>query len=91
MQGLRHDSSGSVLAPRVKEPLDSSPDSIGAHARTTVNSRVFRTSKTSACARREASYVAGPNWRLGFSVIYLMPVSGLVQWYAVLIKRRLSA
>ncbi len=60
----------------------------GAHARTTVDGRVLLGIENfSMCARR-ASYVARPNWQLGFSVVYLDPESGRFQWYPVLIGPR---
>ena len=37
---------------------------------------------------RNVSYVAHPNWQLGFSVIYLEPNSGRFQWYPVLISNQ---
>ena len=33
--------------------------------------------------QRQASYVANPNWQLGFSVVYLEPTSGRFHWYPV--------
>lgn len=32
--------------------------------------------------------MANPNWQLGFSVIYLKPVSDRVQWFPVQINSR---
>ena len=55
----------------------------GAHARTTVDGRVLLGIENFCMCRREASYVAHPNWQLGFSVIYLETGSGSFQWYPV--------
>ncbi len=52
----------------------------GAHARTTVDGRILLGIENSSMCRREASYVAHPNWQLGFSVVYVDPVSGRFQW-----------
>ena len=60
----------------------------GAHARTTVDGRVLLGIENFSMCARNASYVAYPNWQLGFSVIYLEPRSGRFQWYPVLITRR---
>src|SRR5216683_5682944 len=57
----------------------------GAHARTTVDGRVLLGIENFSMCRREASYVANPNWQAGFSVIYLEPASGRCQWYPVAI------
>src|SRR3989441_4697172 len=59
----------------------------GAHARTTVDGRVLLGIENFSMCRREASYVAHPNWQLGFSVVYLEPVSGRFQWFPVAIHR----
>jgi hypothetical protein len=37
--------------------------------------------------RREASYVANPNWQQGFSVIHLDADSGDFQWFPIMIDR----
>ncbi len=60
----------------------------GAHARTTVDGRTILGIENFCICSRGASYVAYPNWQLGFSVIYLEPVSGRFQWYPVMIGRQ---
>ena len=55
----------------------------GAHARTTVDGRVLLGIENFSMCRREASYVANPNWQLGFSVVYLEPLSGRFHWYPI--------
>lgn len=60
----------------------------GAHARTTVNGQVLLGIENASLCARRASYVARPNWQLGFSVVYLDPRSGRFQWYPVLIGRK---
>jgi hypothetical protein len=60
----------------------------GAHARTTVDGRVLLGIENFSMCRREASYVAHPNWQLGFSMIYLEPASGRFQWHPIAIGRR---
>jgi hypothetical protein len=60
----------------------------GAHARTTFDGRVILGIENSSMCSRNVSYVANPNWQLGFSVIYLEPNSGRFQWYPVLIIDR---
>src|SRR5438445_5233859 len=60
----------------------------GAHARTTVDGRMLLGIENFSMCRREASYVANPNWQLGFSVVYLEPVSGRFHWYPVEIRNR---
>jgi predicted phosphodiesterase len=55
----------------------------GAHARTTVDGRVLLGIENFCMCRREASYVAHPNWQLGFSVIHLHAKSGESCWYPV--------
>ena len=57
-------------------------------ARTTVDGRVLLGIENFSMCKREASYVANPNWQLGFSVIYLDSSSGDVQWFPVKIDRR---
>ena len=37
--------------------------------------------------RREASYVANPNWQTGFSVVYLEPATGRFHWYPIEIRK----
>ena len=59
----------------------------GAHARTTVDSRVLLGIENFSMCRREASYVAHPNWQVGFSVVCMEPASGQFQWYPVAISR----
>jgi len=59
----------------------------GAHARTTVDGRVLLGIENFSMCRREASYVANPNWQTGFSVVYLEPASGRFQWFPVEIHR----
>lgn len=59
----------------------------GAHARTTVDGSVFLGIENASMCARRASYVARPNWQLGFSLVYLEPLSGRFQWYPVLIGR----
>ena len=59
----------------------------GAHARTTVDGRVLLGIENFSMCARSASYVAHPNWQLGFSVIYLEPRRGRFQWYPVPITR----
>ena len=58
----------------------------GAHARTTVDGRTILGIENFCMCSRIASYVANPNWQLGFSVIYLEPKSGRFQWYPVMIN-----
>ncbi len=60
----------------------------GAHARTTVDGRVLLGIENFSLCRREASYIAEPNWQLGFSVIYLDSASGDFQWFPVKIGTR---
>jgi len=60
----------------------------GAHARTTVDGRVLLGIENFSMCARTASYVAHPNWQLGFSVVYLDVLSGRFQWYPVLIGPR---
>jgi UDP-2,3-diacylglucosamine pyrophosphatase LpxH len=60
----------------------------GAHARTTVDGRVLVGIENFSMCRRQASYVANPNWQLGFSVVYLEPVSGRFHWYPIEIRDR---
>jgi len=57
----------------------------GAHARTTVDGRVLLGIENFSMCRREASYVANPNWQTGFSVIYLEPLSKRFRWIPVAI------
>ena len=59
----------------------------GAHARTTVDGRVILGIENFCMCSRRASYVAYPNWQLGFSVVYLDPKSGRFQWYPVMIGK----
>ena len=58
----------------------------GAHARTTVDGRVILGIENFSMCSRNVSYVAHPNWQLGFSVIYLELDSGRFQWYPLLIS-----
>ncbi len=60
----------------------------GAHARTLVDGRVLLGIENFSMCRREANYVAHPNWQLGFSVVYCEPVSGRFQWFPVAIGSR---
>lgn len=60
----------------------------GAHARTTVDGRVLLGIENASMCARRTSYVARPNWQLGFSVVYLDRRSGRFQWYPVLLSRR---
>jgi hypothetical protein len=55
----------------------------GAHARTTVDGRTLLGIENFCTCQRSASYVAHSNWPLGFSVVYLEPHSGRVQWYPI--------
>lgn len=57
----------------------------GAHARTTVDGRVLLGIENFCLCRREASYVANPNWQLGFSVVYVNTKSGETHWYPAFI------
>ena len=59
----------------------------GAHARTTVDGRVLLGIENFSMCRREASYVANPNWQTGFSVVYLEPASGRFHWYPIEIRK----
>lgn len=59
----------------------------GAHARTTVDGRVLLGIENFSMCRREASYVAHPNWQLGFSVVYVERGAGRFQWFPVAIER----
>jgi predicted phosphodiesterase len=58
----------------------------GAHARTTVDGRLLLGIENFCMCMRRASYVAHPNWQLGFSVIYLEPQSGRFQWYPIFLN-----
>jgi hypothetical protein len=55
----------------------------GAHARTTVDGRVLIGIENFSMCQRQASYVANPNWQMGFSVVYLEPDSGRFHWYPI--------
>ncbi len=68
--------------------LQSHTHRFGAHARTTVDGRVLLGIENFSMCSRRASYLAYPNWQLGFSVIYLDPQSGRFQWYPVMIGRQ---
>ena len=57
----------------------------GAHARTTVDGRVLLGIENFCMCKREASYVAHPNWQTGFSVVYLEPASGRFKWRPIAI------
>src|SRR3989442_5262854 len=78
-----------VLTPQIKgvSVLQGHTHRFGAHARTTVDGRVLLGIENFSMCRREASYVANPNWQLGFSVIYVEPSSGRFQWFPVEIQR----
>jgi len=60
----------------------------GAHARTTVDGRILLGIENFCMCSRHASYVAYPNWQLGFSAVYLETKSGRFQWFPILIDRR---
>lgn len=59
----------------------------GAHARTTVDGRVLYGFENFCMCELSASYVARPNWQLGFSAVYLEPGSGRFQWVPIPIER----
>ncbi len=68
--------------------LQSHTHRFGAHARTTVDGRVLLGIENFSMCSRRASYLAYPNWQLGFSVIYLESKSGRFQWYQVMINEK---
>ncbi len=60
----------------------------GAHARSTVDGRILLGVENFSMCRREASYVAHPNWQLGFSVIHWEQKSGRFQWQPITLGSR---
>jgi predicted phosphodiesterase len=60
----------------------------GAHARTTVDGRALLGIENFSMCQRQASYIANPNWQLGFSIIYLEPASGRFHWYPIDIRHQ---
>lgn len=60
----------------------------GLHARTTVDGRTLLGIENFCMCLRKTTYVAHPNWQLGFSVIYMEKHSGRFQPYPVLIGKK---
>lgn len=56
----------------------------GAHARTMVDGRRLLGIENASMCSRKQSYIANPNWQLGFSVVYWNRESGRTHWHPIL-------